>query len=144
MKKFLVISYCLFTSVLFSEEYALEALGDFTRKEINLENKIFTIFETKFKWKDSLGEYGDGYCIGHIENIKEEIDLYNLCENTDSKGEKFWLEGIRKTGKERGVGVLTYIKTSEKYKRFLNKKCNYGVSWFNQDSFFLKQKCKLK
>ena len=77
------------------------------------------------------------------QNIKEEIDLYNLCENTDSKGEKFWLEGIRKTGKERGVGTLTYIKTSEKYKQFLNKKCNYGVSWFNQDSFFLKQKCKL-
>ena len=65
-------------------------------------------------------------------------------ENTDSKGEKFWLEGIRKTGKERGVGTLTYIKTSEKYKQFLNKKCNYGVSWFNQDSFFLKQKCNLK
>ena len=91
-----------------------------------------------------LGEYGDGYCIGHMENIKEEIDLYNLCENTDSKGEKFWLEGIRKTGKERGVGTLTYVKTSEKYKQFLIMKCNYGVSWFNQDSFFLKQKCNLK
>ena len=68
---------------------------------------------------ERLIEYGDGYCIGHMENIKEEIDLYNLCENTDSKGEKFWLEGIRKTGKERGVS-LTYIKTSEKYKQFLN------------------------
>ena len=68
---------------------------------------------------------------------------YNLCENTDSKGEKFWLEGVRKTGKERGVGTLTYIKTSKKYKQFLNMKCNYGVSWFNQDSFFLKQKCNL-
>ena len=63
MKKILVITYCLFTSTLLSEEYALEALGDFTRKQINLENKIFTIFETKFKWKDSLGEYGEGYCI---------------------------------------------------------------------------------
>ena len=60
MKKLLFIIYCLFTSNLFSEEYALEALGDFTRKEINLENKIFTIFETKFKWKDSFGEYGEG------------------------------------------------------------------------------------
>ena len=144
MRKFILLFYLLFGSALFAEEYIIEALGDFSRKEINLENKIFTIFETKFKWKDSLGEYGEGYCIGHMENIKENIDLYNLCENTDSQGEKFWLEGIRKTGKERGVGTLIYIKTSEKYKNFLNKKCNYGVSWFNQDSFFLKQKCNLQ
>ena len=143
MKKIILIIYFLFTSTLLSEEYILEALGDFSRKEINLENKIFTIFETKFKWKDSFGEYGIGYCIGHMENVKDNLDLYNLCENTDSQGEKFWLEGIRKTGKERGVGTLTYIKTSEKYKRFLNIKCKYGVSWFNQDSFFLNQKCKL-
>ena len=143
MLKLIFLLYLLLSSTLLSEEYVIEALGDFFRNEINIDNKTFTIFETKFKWKDSLGEYGEGYCIGHIENIKEQIDLYNLCENTDSKGEKFWLEGIRKTGKERGVGTLTYIKTSEKYKRFLNKKCNYGVSWFNQDSFFLKQKCKL-
>ena len=143
MKKLVLIIYFLSTSTLLSEEYMLEALGDFSRKEINLENTIFTIFETKFKWKDSLGEYGEGYCIGHMKNIKDNLDLYNLCENTDSQGEKFWLEGVRKTGKERGVGTLTYIKTSEKYKKFLNKKCNYGVSWFNQDSFFLKQKCKL-
>ncbi len=143
MRKFILLFYLLFGSALFAEEYIIEALGDFSRKEINLENKIFTIFETKFKWKDSLGEYGEGYCIGHMENIKENIDLYNLCENTDSQGEKFWLEGVRKTGKERGVGTLIYIKTSEKYKKFLNKRCNYGVSWFNQDSFFLKQKCKL-
>ena len=143
MKKLVLIIYFLLTTTLLSEEYILEALGDFSRKEINLENKIFTIFETKFKWKDSLGEYGAGYCIGHMENIKGNLDLYNICENTDSQGEKFWLEGVRKTGQERGVGTVTYIKTSEKYKRFLNKKCNYGVSWFNQDSFFLNQKCKL-
>ena len=30
------------------------SIRDFSRKEINLENKVFTIFETKFKWKDSL------------------------------------------------------------------------------------------
>ena len=143
MSKLVLLFHLLFSFTLVAEEYVIEALGDFSRKEINLENKIFTIFETKFKWKDSLGEYGEGYCIGHMENIKENIDLYNLCENTDSQGEKFWLEGVRKTGKERGVGTLIYIKTSEKYKNFLNKRCNYGVSWFNQDSFFLKQKCKL-
>ena len=85
MKKLLIIIYCLFSSILFSEEYTVEELGDFSRKEINLENKVLTIFETKFKWKDSFGEYGDGYCIGHMENIKEEIVLYNLCKNTDSK-----------------------------------------------------------
>jgi len=43
MKKLILIIYCLFPSMLFSEEYVLEALGDFTRKEINLENKIFFI-----------------------------------------------------------------------------------------------------
>ncbi len=143
MYKLIFIIYFSLTSVLLTEEYMLEALGDFSRKEINLENKKFTIFETKFKWKDSLGEFGEGYCIGHMENIENNLDLYNICENTDSEGEKFWIEGVRKTGQERGVGTLTYIKTSEKYKNFLNKKCNYGVSWFNQDSFFLKQKCKL-
>tara|TARA_B100000686_G_C16605423_1_gene870917 strand:+ start:322 stop:753 length:432 start_codon:yes stop_codon:yes gene_type:complete len=134
--------YFIFTSILLSDDYVLEALGDFSRKEIKLDNKVFTIFETNFKWKDSYGEFGVGYCIGHMENIKNNLNLYNLCENTDSKGEKFWLEGIRKNGEERGVGTLTYIKATEKYKKFLNKICNYGVSWYNQDSFFLKQKCK--
>ena len=141
MFKRLYFIYFLFTSVVLSEEYIIEALGDFSRKEIKLDDKSFTIFETKFKWKDSFGEFGEGYCIGHMKNIKDRLDLYNLCENTDSQGEKFWLEGIRNTGKERGVGTLTYVKTSEKYKSFLNKKCNYGVSWFSEDSFFLKQKC---
>ena len=135
--------YFLFTTILLAEEYILEALGDFSRKEIQLDEKTFTIFETNFKWKDSYGGFGEGYCIGHMENVKNNLDIYNLCENTDSTGEKFWLEGIRKTGNERGVGILKYIKTSEKYKSFLNKTCNYAVSWFNEDSFFLKQKCKL-
>ena len=36
MKKLVFIIYFLLTSILLSEEYSLEALGDFTRKEINL------------------------------------------------------------------------------------------------------------
>ena len=77
-----------------------------------------------------------------MKNILNNIDLFNLCESTDSEGDKFWMEGIRKSGKSRGIGSLTYIQTTGKYNKFLNKKCNYGVSWYNENSFYLKQICK--
>ena len=105
---------------------------------------VHTNIKSSGLWTDNFGNYGKNKCFALFTTHKDKsINLNMKCENTDSRGEKFWLEGIRKTGKERGVGTLTYVKTSEKYKRFLNKKCHYGVSWFNQDSFFLKQKCKL-
>ena len=63
MKKILVIIYCLLTSTLFSEEYALEALGDFTRKEINLENKkckiiVLNIVRIIDAWAPELVNFG--------------------------------------------------------------------------------------
>ena len=138
----IIILFFILTNPLLSEDYISEALGDFVRKEIILNKKTFSIFETNFKWKDTDGQFGEGYCIGHMKKIDDKLDLYNLCESTDSEGEKFWMEGIRKSGEARGVGTLTYIKTTGKYNKFLNKKCNYGVSWYNESSFYLKQKCK--
>ena len=137
-----VLFYFFLMSTLISDDYILEALGDFTRKEIKVNNLSFTIFVTNFKWKYSYGQFGEGYCIGHMENINNELDLYNLCENTDSEGEKFWLQGERNSGESRGVGTMTYVKTEGKYKKFLDRKCNYGVSWYSTDSFYLKQICK--
>ena len=137
-----ILFYFISINLLLCDDYISEALGDFNRKDIIVNDNTFTIFETNFKWKDSNGQFGEGYCIGHMKSIKDKLDLYNLCESTDSEGEKFWMEGIRKSGETRGIGTLTYVKTTGKYNRFLNKKCNYGVSWYNENSFYLKQKCK--
>ena len=38
--------YFFLMSTLISDDYILEALGDFTRKEIKVNNLTFTIFET--------------------------------------------------------------------------------------------------
>ena len=54
MKKLLVIIYCLFTSILFSEEYTVEALGDFSRKEINLEIKYLQFLKPNLNGKTHL------------------------------------------------------------------------------------------
>ena len=70
--------YIVLISSLLAEDYISEALGDFTRKEINLNEKTFTIFETNFKWKDNEGQFGEGYCIEHMEKINNKLEIsYN-------------------------------------------------------------------
>lgn len=141
MKKLLIIFGLLFSFNAVAQEYILEIMGDIDKKEITLKNSKYSIIEAIYKWKDSEGQYGKGFCYGSIKTKDNKIDLFNVCEFSDSEGDKFWQEVKRNIGDTRGVGNITYIQGTGKYERFVNKECKYGVAWFDESSFITKQIC---
>tara|TARA_B100000029_G_C17411059_1_gene900771 strand:+ start:322 stop:771 length:450 start_codon:yes stop_codon:yes gene_type:complete len=136
------IFYVYFSSSSYGQEYIIDYMGDLNKKEIVLEKSKFAIIESFYKWKDSNGQYGSGFCYGNINTEDGNINLYNICESVDSEGEKFWTEVKRTTGGSRGIGTIKYIQANGKYKKYLNNNCKYAVAWFNKNSFLLKQICK--
>ena len=72
----------------------------------------------------------------------ENIDAY--CESLDSSGDKFWTHLIRNSSEiEAGIGKITYINGTGKYKKLIGKKCNYAVRYFDNKNLFFKQICKI-
>ena len=125
-----------------TEEYNLKILGDNSIRELTIDNEKLVLAETEFKWTDSDANYGKGFCLGSINSIFKNVELSFLCEFLDYEGEKFWTKIYRKSSElSAGIGMQKYIKTSEKYEKFLNKECRYAVSWFDKTSFLLEQKC---
>ena len=132
----------LYTPILIAEEYNLKVLGENNIKEIVVNNEKLVLAETEFKWTDSDANFGKGYCLGSINSFLENIELSFLCEFLDYEGEKFWTKIYRKSSElYTGIGIQKFIKTTQKYKKLLNKECKYAVSWFDQTSFLMEQKC---
>lgn len=134
----------LYTPILISEEYNLKVLGENNIKEIIVENEKLVLAETEFKWTDSDANFGKGFCLGSINSFLENIELSFLCEFLDYEGEKFWTKIYRKSSELfAGIGTQKFIKTTQKYKKLLNKECKYAVSWFDKTSFLMEQKCNV-
>ena len=132
----------LYTPILIAEEYNLKVLGENNIKELIVENEKLVLAETEFKWTDSDANFGKGFCLGSINSFLENIELSFLCEFLDYEGEKFWTKIYRKSSElSTGIGTQKYIKTTQKYKKLLNKECKYAVSWFDKTSFLMEQKC---
>ena len=132
----------LYTPILIAEEYNLKVLGENNIKELIVENEKLVLAETEFKWTDSDANFGKGFCLGSINSFLENIELSFLCEFLDYEGEKFWTKIYRKSSElSTGIGIQKYIKTTQKYKKLLNKECKYAVSWFDKTSFLMEQKC---
>lgn len=143
MRIFYLILY-LYTPILIAEEYNLKVLGENNIKEITVENEKLVLAETEFKWTDSDANFGKGFCLGSINSFLENIELGFLCEFLDYEGEKFWTKIYRKSSElSVGIGTQKYIKTTQKYKKLLNKECKYAVSWFDKTSFLMEQKCNV-
>ena len=109
-----------------------------------MDKEKLELAETTFKWTDSEANFGNGYCLGSIITISEEVKLNFLCEFLDYEGEKFWTKIYRHSSEiSSGIGTQKYIKVTKKYKKLLNKECKYAVSWFDKTSFLIEQKCNL-
>ena len=132
----------LYTPILIAEEYNLKILGENNIRELMVENEKLVLAETEFKWTDSNANFGKGFCLGSINSFLESVELSFLCEFLDYEGEKFWTKIYRKSSElYTGIGIQKFIKTTQKYKKLLNKECKYAVSWFDQTSFLMEQKC---
>ena len=100
------------------------------------------IRKTEGTWTDSLGNYGLNTCVGTIIKEKEKLDLDLLCENVDQEKQKSWSKlNRKKTIDDSVIGVIEYIKATDKYKFLVGKKCNYAVKFYESSFFFFKHKC---
>ncbi len=83
-------------------------------------------------WEDSLGNYGNMYCVlSAFTTAKKEIDLNGYCEATDSKKNKFWVRLTRNSFEEAGVGKMIFLDGTDKYKNIIGISCPYGVLWID-------------
>ena len=138
MPFFLLSFYCI------AEEYSLKILGDNSIRELSVDNEKLVLAETNFKWTDSDANFGKGFCLGSISSFTKNVELSFLCEFLDYEGEKFWTKISRKSSElSSGIGAQKYIKTTKKYAKLLNKECKYAVSWFDETSFLIEQKCNI-
>ena len=128
----------------YSNEYNLKIVGENNIKELITDNEKLVLAETEFKWTDSEANFGKGSCLESINTTKSMVELSFLCEFLDYEGEKFWTKIQRKSSElSFGIGIQKYAKTTKKYERLFNKECKYAVSWFDETSFLLEQKCIL-
>ena len=104
-----------------------------------------TIAEFEVRWTDSNGEFGLGKCNAHVISKKNQENIDAYCENLDSSGEKFWTHLSRNSSEfEAGIGIMTYVNGTGKYKKLVSKKCNYAVRYFDNINLFFKQICKFR
>ena len=132
-------------NVLNAKDYIVDSTASLKLNTIDIDEYYkSTIAELEVRWTDSNGEFGLGKCNAHVisKKNKEIIDAY--CENLDSSGDKFWTHLNRNSSQiEAGIGIITYINGTGKYKKLIDKKCNYAVSYFDKLNIFFKQICKI-
>ena len=96
-------------------------------------------------WSDSEGDYGLLKCMGNYVTTKSEgTILKNYCKGTNRDKESFWLIMNRNSSDyELGVGKITYLQGTGKFKSYENLECLYAVE-LTEGLAVLKQKCNLK
>ena len=85
-------------------------------------------------WEDNLGNYGNMSCVlSAFTTIKKDVDLNGYCVATDNKKDKFWVNLSRNSFESAGVGKMTFIDGTNKYKNLIGVVCPYGVLWIDNE-----------
>ena len=133
----------LLTYQLCSQDYNFDSRGSSEQKVLKFTDNSKYIHITTFGWwTDSKGNYGKEICYGYIETSNKNINLNLKCALTDQNDKTIKVSRKRNSLEGGGVGVNTYLETSEEYNFLLGKKCTYAVTFLEND-FFYKQKCKV-
>jgi len=140
--RMLIILVFLLSLNLHSENYVFDSRGNSEQKILNFKNnKKYIHISTVGWWTDSLGNYGIEKCYGKTEILNDNVNLDIVCELIDQNKEVQKVSRKRNSLVGAGIGINTYLETSEKYNFLLGKECTYAVTFLNKD-FFYKQKCK--
>ena len=115
-----------------SKQYSIDVSDDYK----------FSSYTSEGMWDDSNGDYGNEKCSGYVKQIKKKIELEVICENVNQENEIFWNSRIRKSDKGGGIGKMTIIDGTGKYKDIVGLECPYGVNYKKQYGWF-RAKCKL-
>ena len=146
MKKlhiFLINLFFIYTYQLNSKVYTFDSRGSTEQKVLKFKDNSKYIHITTYGWwTDSNSNYGREICYGYIETSNENINLDIKCELIDQNNKIIKVSRKRNSLEGGGIGVNTYLETSEEYNYLLGKKCTYAVTFLKND-FFFKQKCKI-
>ena len=136
MKK-IIFLYFLITIKLLSEDYNFSwyPKENSDNNVVEMPNKDkFSMFLPDGVWEDSLGNYGNMSCVvSAFTTIKKDVDLKGYCEATDNKKDKFWVNLSRNSFESAGVGKITFIDGTNKYKNLIGVECPYGVLWIDNE-----------
>ena len=146
IKKLILILAVLFASYgnTSAKDYIFEAYGISKLSTIKiLDNFNFSAYTSEGMWDDSNGDYGNEKCSGYVKQQNKKVELEIFCETVNQNNEKFWNSRIRKSDKGGGIGKMTIINGTGKYKDFIGLECPYGVNYKKQHAWF-RAKCKVK
>ena len=102
----------------------------------------YSLYNDSHTWKNILGEYGKGTCMGSIYKDEKIFYLEIFCEEINQKQEKFWTRVRRGLGdEESGAGNIEYISGTGKYVDLIGTKCKYAVTYYDKNLNFSKSKC---
>ena len=146
IKKLILILTVLFATYgnTNAKDYIFEGYGISKLSTIKiLDNFKFSAYTSEGMWDDSNGDYGNEKCSGYVKQQNKKVELEIFCETVNQNNEKFWNSRIRKSDKGAGIGKMTIINGTGKYKDFIGLECPYGVNYKKQHAWF-RAKCKVK
>ncbi len=127
-----------------AKDYIFEVYGESKLSTIEISDTFkFSSYTSEGMWDDSNGDYGNEKCSGYLKQKSKEVELEIFCETVNQNNEKFWNSRIRKSDKGGGIGKMTIIDGTGKYKNFIGLQCPYGVNYKKQYGWF-RAKCKIK
>ena len=127
----------------YAEDYELTVFSIHNIKSVEtLNNYKFTIAEAQGNWQDNFGDYGKSTILYYLETVeKKNVNIKGLAIFTDENNERFWFQANRKyTLEDAGVGTITFLDATEKYKFLVGLSCPYAIRYF-EDRSYIKVKC---
>ncbi|MBF95653.1 MAG: hypothetical protein CFH34_01006 [Alphaproteobacteria bacterium MarineAlpha9_Bin4] len=146
MKKIILIFTIIFVSCtsVNSKEYIFEAYGKSNQDTINISDDFkFSSYTSEGMWDDNNGDYGNEICSGYVKQMNKKVELEVFCETINQNNEKFWNSRVRKSDKGGGVGQITILNGTGKYKSLIGLSCPYGINYKNNYAWF-RAKCKIE
>ena len=145
IKNISIILMSLFLIInLSAKDYLFEAYGVSELSTIEIsDNFKFSAYTSEGMWDDNNGDYGNEKCSGYLKQKNKKVELEIFCETVNQNNEKFWNSRIRKSDIGGGIGKMTIINGTGKYKNFIGYECPYGVNYKKQYAWF-RAECKIK
>ena len=146
MKFILNILIILFIFPTIAEDLIIDTRGYYTNDEIVMQNGNKLVqYQSKGNWSDNLNNYGKARCKGSLlikKSGKRTDNELILCELEDVSGEYIWFIPKRSDSEwEAGVGKISIVSATKKYKKLIGKTCVYAVTYY-KDTFHSKNKCQ--
>ena len=127
-----------------AKEYIFNGYGISKQNTIVVSESFkFSSYTSEGMWDDSNGDYGNEKCAGYLKQIDKSVALEVICENINQDDEIFWNSRIRKSAKGGGLGQMTILNGTGKYKKLIGTICPYAINYKKNFAWF-KAKCKIE